>query len=55
MQLLLLDAGPLWQQTSISEAARQPVISSMFGATDPHVAQGPTGVRHGWTFQEWKI
>ncbi len=38
MQLLLLDAGPLWQQTSISEAARQPVISNVAGATDPYVA-----------------
>lgn len=37
MQLLLLDAGPLWQQTSISEPARQPVISNMVGATDPRV------------------
>lgn len=60
MQLLLLDAGPLWQQTSISEPARQPVISNMVGATDPRVAYRPTGVRHarrghGWIFQEWKI
>lgn len=38
MQLLLLDAGPLWQQTRISEPARQPVISNMVGATDPRVA-----------------
>lgn len=38
MQLLLLDAGPLWQQTSISEPARQLVISNMVGATDPSVA-----------------
>lgn len=38
MQLLLLDAGPLWQQTSLSEPARQPVISKMVGATNPRVA-----------------
>lgn len=58
MQLLLLDAGPLWQQTSISEPARQPVISNMVGATDPSVwlrGQLECDTRSeatGWTFQE---
>lgn len=36
---------PLWQQTSLSEPARQPVISKMVGATNPRVARRPTGAR----------
>lgn len=44
MQLLLLDAGPLWQQTSISEPAWPHIMSNMVGATNACVAQGPAGV-----------
>lgn len=57
MQLLSLDAEPLWQQTRISEATRQPIISNMPGDTHPSVAYGPSEVWHvrrskRWTFQE---
>lgn len=49
--------GPSGNGSGLSKPARQPVISKMLGATDPHVAQGaklecdaPRG--HRWMLAE---